>query len=172
MIDHFKAEYCIDDSRIYAAGKSNGGGLTGLLACDRELSRQIAAFAPVSGAFYTGDSEDTCTGTFPDTVKIKCNPGRKPIPILEFHGDADEKIPYVGGKRNGGCLPTIPHWLQEWSRRDGFSVKNKTEILHGGNVTRYEFGGAEGNLGIVTNYVTKGLKHAWPSTEPNAYVSP
>lgn len=83
MISHFLDRYCLDSSRIYAAGKSNGGGLTGLLACDKKLSTQIAAFAPVSGAFYTKHAESVCTGTFPQTVPIKCDPGRSPIPIME-----------------------------------------------------------------------------------------
>ena len=45
-------EYGIDSSRIYATGKSGGGGLLNILACDPYLSSTIAAFAAVSGAFY------------------------------------------------------------------------------------------------------------------------
>jgi poly(3-hydroxybutyrate) depolymerase len=162
MISHFQERYCIDPSRIYAAGKSNGGGLTNLLACDPLLSTQIAAFAPVSGAFYIPSS--SCSAT---SISIPCNPGRNPIPILEFHGSKDKTIPYEGGGRRGECLPSIPHWVREWSKREGYGLSNKTTEMFGGKVQRYEYGEAAGQLGIVTHYLTDGLGHDWPSKEPN-----
>jgi poly(3-hydroxybutyrate) depolymerase len=135
MIAHFNDRYCIDTSRIYAAGKSNGGGFTGgYLACDPSLSQQIAAFAPVSGAFYVpGSTEDDCD---PATIAIQCNPGRKLVPVLEFHGDADDTIAYAGGLRRGECLPSVLHWVEEWSKREGFGLNNKTTQLYGGKVQK------------------------------------
>ncbi|KAH7317934.1 poly depolymerase [Rhexocercosporidium sp. MPI-PUGE-AT-0058] len=165
MIAHFTDRYCIDTSRIYAAGKSNGGGFTNTLACDPELSKQIAAFAPVSGAFYVpGSSEDDCP---PQSISLPCNPSRNPLPILEFHGSADSTIPYAGGPRRGECLPTIPHWVREWSKREGFGLTNKTTSLYGGKVLRYEYGAASGRLGIVSHYLVEGLGHDWPSRAAN-----
>ncbi|CZR65631.1 probable poly(3-hydroxybutyrate) depolymerase [Phialocephala subalpina] len=165
MISHLSDRYCIDTSRIYATGKSNGGGFTNILACDPKLSTQIAAFAPVSGAFYvSGSTESDCN---PQTITITCNPGRKPLPILEFHGGKDTTIPYSGGPRRGECLPTIPHWVREWSKREGYGLRNKTTSLYSGNVLKYEYGGDAGELGIVTHYLTSELGHAWPSTSPN-----
>ena len=35
---------------VYATGKSNGAGFTGILAC--RMADRIAAIAPVAGAFY------------------------------------------------------------------------------------------------------------------------
>jgi poly(3-hydroxybutyrate) depolymerase len=162
MITHFQERYCIDPTRIYAAGKSNGGGLTNLLACDPSLSTQIAAFAPVSGAFYIPSS--SCPAT---TITIPCNPGRNPIPMLEFHGSKDNVIPYEGGGRRGECLPSIPRWVREWSKREGYGVSNKTTEMFDGKVQKYEYGGEDGELGIVTHYLTDGLGHDWPSKEPN-----
>ena len=51
MLVYFGTNFCIDNSRIYAAGKSNGGGFTSLLACDSKLSKAFAAFAPVVSRF-------------------------------------------------------------------------------------------------------------------------
>lgn len=128
MINHFNDRYCINTSRIYAAGKSNGGGLTSLLACDSSLSTQIAAFAPVSGAFFVpGSSEDECA---PQTIVLDCSPGRSPLPIIEFHGSADTTIPYSGGPHRRECLPTIPHWVREWSKREGYGLTNQTTDLY------------------------------------------
>ncbi|PVH74779.1 carbohydrate esterase family 1 protein [Cadophora sp. DSE1049] len=168
MIAHFTDRYCIDTSRIYTAGKSNGGGFTNVLACDPNLSKQIAAFAPVSSAFYVpGSSSSSCSPQLAQSITIPCNPGRNPLPILEIHGSADNTIPYAGGPRRDECLPTIPHWVREWSKREGFGLTNKTTALYGGKVLKYEYGGGKGELGIVSHYLVDGLGHAWPSKKPN-----
>lgn len=169
MIDYLNDTYCIDDSRIYATGKSNGGGFTGgVLACNPVLSTKIAAFAPVSGAFYVpGSSNDSCDAHEAQSITIPCNPGRVDVPMLEFHGKADDTIAYSGGGRKTECLPTVPHWVREWCKRNGLGLANKTTASHSGKVLKYEYGGAQGKLGLVTHYAIDGLGHDWPSTEPN-----
>lgn len=68
--------YNIDSTRISATGKSDGGSFVNVLACDSTLSTRVAAFAPVSGAYYV-DTDccsvhvNTCT---PSTVRIPCLP--------------------------------------------------------------------------------------------------
>ncbi|KAJ9314736.1 CAZyme family CE1 [Paecilomyces variotii] len=166
MINNFSQNYCLDTDRIFASGKSNGGGFTGLLACDETASKQIAAFAPVSGAFYQPLSKNgTCDAA--DTP-IKCNPAARKIPVIEFHGDADDTIPYNGGERRGECLPTIPHWAREWSKRDGYGPKSDLTSSFDNHVLKYEYGNSDGSLGMVTHYLIRGLGHAWPSTQPNS----
>ncbi len=80
LLARIEAEYCVDPSRIYATGFSNGGFLSHRLAC--ELSDVLAAIAPVSGVL----------GIPPDT----CHPARA-IPVLDIHGTADPVVPYEGG---------------------------------------------------------------------------
>ncbi|KAF7590083.1 hypothetical protein BBP40_003285 [Aspergillus hancockii] len=164
MLEYFQENYCIDSSRVYAAGKSNGGGFTNLLACNATSSTKIAAFGPVSGAYYQDVSEKDC---HPTTVPVECAPGRSPIPIIEFHGSNDTTIPYGGGGRRGKCLPTIPHFVREWSKRDGYGLHNKTTELYGGHVQKYEYGTGV-SFGIVTHYLIDGLGHDWPSVLPNS----
>lgn len=96
-----RANYCIDNSRIYATGKSNGGGFVNTLACSPGHGGDFAAFAPVAAALYT---EPACT------------PARSPMPILEFHGKLDETIPYAGSAKKH--LPNIPDWLNTWGVRN------------------------------------------------------
>jgi poly(3-hydroxybutyrate) depolymerase len=163
LIDQFKELYCVNETAIYASGKSNGGGLTGLLACNEKLSAQIAAFAPVSGAFYTNATKSECD---PEEVAIPCNASRV-IPIIEFHGSDDTTINYYGGWRRGACLPTIPHYMTEWSERNGYGSSNVTAESHGDNVIRYEFGNDTADMGIVTSYLIEGMGHSWPSTVSN-----
>lgn len=123
-----------------------------MLACDEDLSQRIAAFAPVSGAFYISDFGDVCE---PETVPIEpCSPGRDDVPVLVFHGLADDTIAYYGGPRRGGCLPSIPHWVQTWAGRDGLGTENETSAVpgapEGSSAVRYEFG--EGiQKGLVTH---------------------
>ena len=125
-----------------------------------DTSEQIAAFAPVSGAYYVpGSNSNNCSPKIAQSITIPCNPGRNPLPILEFHGSADDTIPYSGGPRRDECLPTIPHWVREWSKREGFGLTNKTTALYGGKVLKYEYGGGHGELGIVSHYLVDGLGH-------------
>ena len=158
MINQLEELYVIDPSRIYASGKSDGGGFTNTLACDYSLSRRIAAFAPVSGAYYINDV-DTC---YPAKVTIPCNPGRPKIPIIEFHGYKDHTIYYDGSNtRKNSCLPTIPHWTQEWAAKDGLSTTNVTTNLTSDTVV-YTFGTGE-EAGLVTQVTDFNLGHDWPS---------
>ncbi|KAI9792650.1 MAG: hypothetical protein M1835_007711 [Candelina submexicana] len=174
LLNNLQSQYCIDPKKIYATGKSNGGGFVALLACDPYLSTKIAAFAPVTGAFYDNAPSTDCA---PETAPITCKPGRKDIQILEFHGSEDKTIPYSGGlnTRANGCLPTIPHWVREWSKREGYGVKNITTdrpdlVSKGSNkatkVTMYEYG-TDAKRGVVTHFLTEGLGHTWPSKEKN-----
>jgi poly(3-hydroxybutyrate) depolymerase len=148
--------YCIDPSRIYAAGKSNGAGFTGVLACDAEATKRIAAFAPVSGAFYLDSNQEL----------PPCNPSRHPIPIMEFHGFKDTTIPYVGGTNTRGNANStdIVTWVDDWAKRDGFEVAaNKTSYFCSGKtqVTRYSWDD------VVVHYNYTNLYHDWPSSFAN-----
>lgn len=153
ILDQLESRYCIDTNRIYATGKSQGGGFVGVLACDAQMSRRIAAFAPVSGAFYQTEYGASCD---PGTVAAlaPCSPGRGDVPVLDFHGLKDATIAYRGGMRRGACLPAIPHWCQTWAERDGLSLVNTSSrvpgALGGSTAVRYEWGeGAQ--QGLVTH---------------------
>ena len=57
LLDELGARVCIDESRVYAAGFSNGGAMALLLAC--ELPDRIAAVASVAGAVLEPDATVT-----------------------------------------------------------------------------------------------------------------
>jgi poly(3-hydroxybutyrate) depolymerase len=161
LLDHLLATYNIDSKRVYATGKSQGGGFVGLLACHSNTSRRIAAFAPVSGAFYTtaSNKENECE---PDTVKITCNPTRRPISFIEFHGGKDDTIDYNGGSRRGVCLPSIPHYLRAWALRNGFKSQSQTSGLSQ-NAVVHSYAN-----GTIKGYFDSIIGHDWPSTIANA----
>lgn len=151
ILDELEEQYCIDVNRIYATGKSQGGGFVGVLACDSDMSTRIAAFSPVSGAFYQPDFESVCDA---NTVDIECDPGRSNVPILDFHGLADTTISYYGGSRRGVCLPTIPYYCQFWADQDCLAGPNKTSSVPGAlpnsTAVRYEWGSGR-KEGLVTH---------------------
>ncbi|MFR9731663.1 alpha/beta hydrolase family esterase [Saccharopolyspora sp. MS10] len=146
LLDRVRADFCTDQDRIYAAGKSNGGGFTNVLAC--RLGDRIAAFAPVAGAYYPQSGE--------------CSPD-EPVPMISFHGTADATIPYEGNPTKG--LPAIPDWLDGWAERDRCDSDPVTE--HPGNrVTRQEWTDCAGR-GELVHYRIDELGHDWPSRSSN-----
>ncbi|KAK4508414.1 hypothetical protein PRZ48_002152 [Zasmidium cellare] len=135
MLDQISKQYCMDLEKVYASGKSNGGGFAAnILACDPVASAKIAAFAGFAGAYYQNPGGN-CD---PPTVPIKCNPGRKPVPIFEVHGSADGVIAYNGGSRRNRCLPTLPHFMTEWAKRNGLGSQNSSTVLDSGRVVKYD----------------------------------
>lgn len=156
LLDELQKTYCIDPSRIYATGKSNGGGFTNVLACDAQATKRIAAFAPVSGAFYLNADEEL----------PRCNPSRLPIPIMEFHGFKDTTIPYAGGinTRGNANSTSVVTWVDDWVKRDGFeATANRSSYLCGedNRVTRYSWDS------VLVHYNYTNLYHDWPSSFAN-----
>ena len=146
LLDQLEKDLCIDPSRIYATGKSNGGGFVALLAC--RMPDRIAAFAPVSGAFYPQSGP--------------CNPSR-PAPILDLHGTGDDTIPYQGEPSKG--LPSIPDWVTGWAQRNGCTGQPAVRTQHHDVVQISEW--TRACRADVTHYRIEGLGHYWPSTQPN-----
>lgn len=75
MVAALEEEFCIDSTRVYATGFSNGGAMSQRLACD--AADLFAAVAPVGGSLALGD----------------CNPSR-PIPNLMINSIDDPVVPY------------------------------------------------------------------------------
>ena len=137
--------------------------MVGQLACNPSASAVIAAFAPVSGAFYTD-------------FQGPCFPSRTPIPILEFHGGADTTIFYEGGEDGSdrGITVPIPDWLHNWTAWDGCAqtAANETAILvdkEGANNVNRTTWDCGGHAGIVSHYFSSYSKHVWPTSENAGY---
>ncbi|KAJ5611173.1 hypothetical protein N7510_007892 [Penicillium lagena] len=159
ILKQIDSKYCIDTTRVWATGKSDGGGFCNVLACNTEMSTRFAAFAPVSGAYYI----DTLS-CMPSTVDIPCNASRKDIPFLAFHGGNDTTISYWGGERKNECLPTIPHFIREWAARDELVSQRNITISLAPDTVIYSFG----LTGLVRLVYDSVIGHDWPSTVPNA----
>ncbi|WP_367046553.1 PHB depolymerase family esterase [Streptomyces sp. Je 1-332] len=145
LLDALEAGLCVDRRRVYATGKSNGGGFTSLLAC--RMSDRIAAIAPVAGAFYPGTGEN-------------CRPAR-PVPVIDFHGTADATIPYAGDPGRG--LPALRDWLTAWADRDGCRTRTPDRAT-APDITESRWvrcaDGAE-----VRHVAVSGGGHTWPGAD-------
>jgi polyhydroxybutyrate depolymerase len=101
LLDYLERTYCIDPTRVYATGLSNGGGMSHRLAC--ELADRIAAIGTVVGAY---------------NPLLECTPSR-PVPVISMHGMQDPIVPYQGGQTTPSFLPPIEEWAAEWGARNG-----------------------------------------------------
>jgi poly(3-hydroxybutyrate) depolymerase len=160
LLDHIESSFCVDKSRIYALGFSNGGGLANLLACDPILSSRIAAVAIASGAFFRG------TPVKPDTPfnPKHCKPSRSPIPIVEFHGADDDMIAYDGHTLFEGPTYAITGWLKKWAERNGCEFdKGEKVMLNNGRVSKYNWECGGSDKPILQHYLLHGIGHTWPA---------
>jgi poly(3-hydroxybutyrate) depolymerase len=145
LLDTLESDLCVDTRRVYATGKSNGAGFTGILAC--ELSDRIAAIAPVAAAFYGTGHPD-------------CAPER-PVPVIEFHGTADATIPYDGDPDRG--LPAIQDWAGGWAERNGCGTRPRVEET-ADDVTTYRWTRCDRGAD-VTHVAVLGGGHTWPGED-------
>ncbi|KAM0715291.1 hypothetical protein Q7P37_008789 [Cladosporium fusiforme] len=162
LLDELIETYNIDENRIYASGMSNGGGfVANHLACDKNASERFAAFGAVSAAYYQfkDASRRACDA---ESVKISCKNGGNKVALLDIHGGDDDTIPYEGGYRRRACLPSIPHFITSWAKRNGMDTTNDTEEVYNGRATHYSFGGNE-SAGMVQSYFVPTLGHLWAS---------
>lgn len=152
--------YCVDTTRVYAAGKSNGGGLVNLLACNSTSSAKFAAFADVSAANYK------------NALALNCDPAKKPVPFIIFHGLTDDVIPYYGKNESDDAHSTfqVYPFSQDWAERNGCphaaDPSSQTQ-LYDDYVTKFTWT-CNNATDVVQHYREKDLGHIWPSTEDNS----
>lgn len=164
LLDHLEATQCVDETRIYATGLSDGAFMTSLLACT--MSNRIAAFAPVSGV----ELAKPCAATHP-------------VPILAFHGTADPILYFNGGVGTqvlqhavglqSGPPPTVtlppvnlngsgyPATVAAWAKRDGCMSKG-TDTKIASHVIRRSYRCPANTA--VEFYIILGGGHSWPSS--------
>jgi polyhydroxybutyrate depolymerase len=165
LLDDVDATQCVDETRIYATGLSDGAFMTSLLAC--EMSNRIAAFAPVSGV----------------QLDTPC-PGKRRVPIMAFHGTDDPILHFNGGLgiavlnhaigNSKGPAPSIavpkanlngpgyPATVAAWAKRDGCGSRAVDKKL-ASQVIRRTYSCPRGVA--VEFYIILGGGHAWPGSK-------
>jgi poly(3-hydroxybutyrate) depolymerase len=100
LVNHIKAEACVDESRVFSLGFSYGGMMSFAVGC--ALGDVFRAIAPFAGALYSG-----------------CEDGTTPVAMWGSHGysnGGDGVVPIANGRegrdvfleRNGCSDETVP----------------------------------------------------------------
>lgn len=148
---------CVDESRIYTTGMSNGGYFSSVLVC--EAADRIAAAASVAALHHADD----------------CEPSR-PVPYIGFHGTDDTTVPYFGG--GGSSLlpegvtvelfePAIPDEFAEFAADFGCDAEPEESAI-GEDVTKYDYQ----NCAVeMTFYGIEDAGHTWPGSAISLAIS-
>jgi polyhydroxybutyrate depolymerase len=138
----------LDETHVHATGMSNGAMLTYRLAC--ALSDTIASIAPVAG-----------------TIGIeRCAP-RRPIPLLHFHGTADEFAPYAGGVGRivaSGSFASVASTVSTFVRINGCRPEPSRSVTDGDAIWTTYASTQDGPM--VTLCAIDGGGHTWPGGKP------
>lgn len=171
LYDTLEEQLCIDTTREYAAGESNGGIMTYQLGVD--LSSRLAAIAPQFGSFMRGFRAAPTTG----------------VPVIDIHGSRDTTVPanvslagngyyYTtnaeifdgdqhspGWKAANGCSGKSSHYPTKYDGFDKLWCVSEGSCS-GGDVVRCSWNGghnwyansARKNGYLVTDFLTRWVK--------------
>lgn len=156
ILDKLEKTNCVDTSRVYATGLSDGALFTSLLACT--MTTRFAAFAPVAGI----------------VMPTPCRPAR-PVAILGFHGTADPTLPFNGGPATAPPQPLDLHGpgypanVQAWAVKDRCNP-DSTDTQVTAHVILRTYRCSVG--AAVEFYIVLGGGHAWPGSQFSAIKGP
>lgn len=115
IISYVKANYGIDENRVYMSGFSLGGAFTYYMA--NKAADKIAAFAPISG--YNLMTNNTSA--------------YRPVPIIHVHGTADNVMNYSG----------VKSVIDKWAQADNCNMTPTETSGPGYTCTHYTNGDCE-----------------------------
>jgi polyhydroxybutyrate depolymerase len=142
LLDRIGADLCLDTGRVYSTGVSNGGGMSGLLAC--RLPDRFAAVGMDALLLHP----DGC-GT--------------PTPaVLGMMGDADLVVPFQGGRVNccgGWDIAPAGVTMQAWADQAHCTDHHDDGVSD--HIDRRTWTGCDGHV-EVQYYVVHDGGHTWP----------
>ena len=144
LLDHLAGRACIDASRVYVTGVSNGGGMTARLGC--RLAERVVAIAPVAGGYKA----------LPD-----CTP-QQPVSVLEIHGTADHVVPYDGAPPD--YRGSVTRYLRGWLGQDRCNTHAQRSTVNASTLRLRWTGCAAGTT--VQHLRLSGAPHMWPGADP------
>ncbi len=145
----------VDATRVYATGLSNGAMMTYRLA--REMSDQIAAIAPVSGA-----------------SELPPPSSALPVPVLHIHSLDDPRALYIGGEGPPFPFtdrrvrhPSVEAVIRMWAAHNGCAAaatQDAPRVSRGGHTaTRIAYPRCTTGMPVVLWRLT-GAGHVWPGS--------
>jgi polyhydroxybutyrate depolymerase len=171
LYNTLESELCIDTTREYAAGESNGGMMAYQLGVS--IASRLAAIAPQFGSFHRGFNAAPSQG----------------VPVMDIHGKSDTVVPanvslsgdgyyytpvsdifggdsYSSGwKKSNGCSGSAKHYATAYDGVKGLWCAAEG-TCSGGDVVRCAYtgghnwfnGGGKDNGGLVTDFMLKWSK--------------
>ena len=153
LLDRVAADYCLDASRVYSSGVSNGGGMSALLAC--RVPERFAAIGM-------------------DALLLHPEPCATPSPaVLGMMGNADLVVPFQGGRVNCcGGWPIAPavETMRSWAEHAGCDDDGREQEV-ADHVDRTTWTGCDGDV-EVQYYVIDGGGHTWPGAPDTSQLGP
>ena len=174
MLRQVESTHCIDTSRVYASGFSDGSFMVSLVACT--MSDRFAAIAAVSGL----------------QLPSPCRTTRR-VPVITFHGTADPILFFNGGvgtatldRALGGSRPAsgpttttttrpadltgagYPATVKAWAQKDGCGTV-ATDTTVASQVILRTYRCPPGT--DVEFYIVLGGGHAWPGSTVSRAIS-
>jgi len=153
VVDDAASRLRFDASRVYLVGNSNGGMLAYRIAAERP--ERVVAIAVSGGTVGAAPAEG-------DALRLLPEP-RRPLPVMIFHGRADESIPYeavVAGAKGGQVVPLL-NSAAFWVRHNRCAPEPERDALRADRVERQRWKGTEGGAELVL-YSLEGWGHDWP----------
>lgn len=126
LIGHFRADYAVDPSRVFAMGVSNGGHLAYRLAL--EMPGAIAAIAAIGANLPAEENRD-------------CEYANQPLAVMIINGTEDPINPYGGG---AALLPNGANLGRVLSAEETAAYFRQI-AGHAGQPTVYRYPDGDGN---------------------------
>jgi polyhydroxybutyrate depolymerase len=143
LLTRLEHSLCVDPTRVYATGMSDGGAMTSVLACTS--ADKFAAFAAVAVVVYCGSSKG------------------RPVAIESYAGSKDPIVPTNGGRVNCCGNPVLPAKaasMAKWAAHDACKPKY-TDVRIKPHVIRRTWSGCKpGSTSVY--YLVEGDGHTWP----------
>jgi polyhydroxybutyrate depolymerase len=142
LITEAESRLCLDGKRVFATGLSNGAFLSQRIGC--EVADRVAAIAPVAGMLLV--------------PAASCKPVR-PVPVMEFHGMADQIVPYTGNAQYG--WPPVVETFKGWATRDKCTDKSPAETFNQGDAICQTYSHCAEHAEVTLCTISDGA-HTWP----------
>lgn len=152
LLDRVIADLCVDESRVYSVGSSNGAGMTALLAC--RVPERFAAIAMVNLVIHY----EPCAGPTPA--------------VLGMMGNHDLVVPIQGGRVNccdGWPIAPADETMERWRSQAGCGEPDEEGIED--HVTRTRWRDCAGDVEVEW-YEIDEHGHTWPGARENPAMGP
>ena len=185
MVDDVKANYNVDDSRVYVAGLSAGAAMADILGA--AYPDVFAATAVHSGLEYkaaTSESEAWNVmrngGPDPDKQGEKAynemGSNARVVPTIVFHGTDDTTVYPVNGDQVAAQWAQTNDLASDGSDDDDIdATADRTvegQAPGGRTYTRYVYNDSSGDS-VVEKYMVDGMQHAWSGGDSaGSYTDP